>query len=236
MKPSSPRGFTLLEMLVGLALLGLMSLALFAALRLGLQSWDRAEIKSGQVVDLRIVEGILRREIAKAFPLRMGLINENKIAFEGDSGSVHFVTALPSGLTAGGLSLVSLELADDKNNARPGEQWTQDTRKQGKALVLKRAIPDAEARDFSALDSGDMSILVRGIEEASFAFYGQDSDLDEPSWRDQWSMAARTPALLRMKFKFVDSKEQREILWQLRLGEEAGCFQSSFQRVCGARR
>ncbi len=235
MKSILHSGFTLLEMLVGLALLGLMTLALFGALRLGLQSWDRAEIKSGEVVDLRIVEGILRREIGKAFPLRMGLVNENKIAFDGDSNAVRFVTALPATLTGGGLSLVSLELADESSDKRAQDQ-REKYGKPGKALVLKHVMPDGETRDFSALDKGDTSILVRGIDNAQFAYFGQDNDLSEPSWRDQWNMAARTPALLRIKFKFAGSEEQRELLLQLRLGEEAGCFQSSFQRICGARR
>lgn len=232
MKPASRSGFTLIEMLVGLALLGLMTLVLFGALRFSIRSWERAEIKTLQVVDLRIVEGVLRREIGKAFPLRIGKANENKIAFEGDGKQVHFVTALPAHLSAGGLSLVALELAEDRIEAK------QDP--PGKALVLKHVIPDGETRDFSALDSAldksDRSVLLKGLEDVEFAFFGQDNDQTEASWRDQWISSARTPALLRIKLKFSGNDEVREMLLPLRLGEEAGCFQSSFQRMCGARR
>ena len=232
MKPASRSGFTLVEMLVGLALLGLMTLVLFGALRFSIRSWDRAEMKTLQVVDLRIVEGVLRREIGKAFPLRIGLANENKIAFEGDSKQVHFVTALPAHLSGGGLSLVALELAEERVEAKQESP--------GKALVLKHVIPDGETRDFSALDSvlekSDRSVLLKGLEDVEFSFFGQDNDQTEASWRNLWASSARTPALLRIKLKFAGNDEVREMLLPLRLGEEAGCFQSSFQRMCGPRR
>ncbi len=228
MKPASRSGFTLIEMLVGLALLGLMTLVLFGALRFSIKSWDRAEIKTLQVVDLRIVEGILRREIGKAFPLRIGQANENKIAFEGDGRQVRFVSALPAHLSGGGLSLIALELVEDRSEAK------QDT--PGKTLVLKHVIPDGEKRDFSALDNSDRSILLKGLEDVEFAYFGQDNDQTEASWRNQWISSARTPALLRIKLKFFGNDEVRELLLPLRLGEEAGCFQSTFQRMCGPRR
>ena len=232
MKPASRSGFTLIEMLVGLALLGLMTLVLFGALRFSIRSWDRAEMKTLQVVDLRIVEGVLRREIGKAFPLRIGLANENKIAFEGDSKQVHFVTALPAHLSGGGLSLVALELAEERVEAKQESP--------GKALVLKHVIPDGETRDFSALDSvlekSDRSVLLKGLEDVEFSFFGQDNDQTEASWRNLWASSARTPALLRIKLKFAGNDDVREMLLPLRLGEEAGCFQSSFQRMCGPRR
>ena len=225
----APRsGFTLVEMLVGLALLGLMTLVLFSSLRFSIRSWDRAEIKTLQVVDLRIVEGVLRREIGKAFPLRIGLANENKIAFEGDSKQVHFVTALPAHLSGGGLSLVALELAEDRIE---GKQVPP-----AKALVLKHVLFDGETRDFSALDKSDRSVLLKGLEDVEFAFFGQDNDQTEASWRNQWTSSARTPALLRIKLKFAGNDDVREMLLPLRLGEEAGCFQSTFQRMCGPRR
>lgn len=228
MKPALRSGFTLVEMLVGLALLGLMTLLLFGALRFSIMSWDRAETKTLQVVDLRIVEGVLRREIGKAFPLHIGQPTENKIAFEGDGKRVHFVTALPTHLSEGGLSLVALELTGDRLDARQGPL--------GKALVLKHVSSDGETRDFSALDKSDRSVLLEGLEDVEFAFFGQDNDQTEGSWRNQWISSARMPALLRIKLKFAGSDDVREMLLPLHLGEEAGCFQSTFQRVCGPRR
>jgi hypothetical protein len=213
---------------VGLALRGLMTLVLFGALRFSITSWDRAEMKTMQVIDLRIVEGLLRREIGSAFPLRIGQPNENKIAFEGDGKQVHFVTALPAHLSGGGLSLVALELVDHRSEAK------QDP--PGKVLVLKHVSPDGETRDFSGLDKGDRSALLKGLEDVEFAFFGQDNDQTEASWRNQWTSSARTPALLRIKLRFAGNDDVREMLLPLRLGEEAGCFQSTFQRMCGPRR
>lgn len=220
-------GFTLMEMIIGLALLGLMSLALFSAMRLGVQSWERAEAKSQRVVDLRIVEGVLRREIGKAYPLRVGLANENKIAFEGDARGMRFLSSLPAHFTTGGLSWVSLEPV----NASDPEN------RNSRNLVLRHAILDGPATDFSALDKAtDQTILIRDLESVEFEYFGQESETAEPTWRRDWAASARLPGLVKLTLAFRQGGDSRVLYIPLRLGEEAGCFHTSFQRQCGPRK
>jgi len=224
------RGFTLIEMLVGLTLLGLMTLALFSALRIGLDSWDRSEVKALQVVDLRIVEGVMRREVAKAFPLRVGTAADNKIAFEGDTGRVRFVGALPANLTPGGLSLISIESGQGEDI--PGK--SAPTRQ----LVLKHIQISNDTKDFSEIDGADAgtTVLLTGLGEIEFDYFGRENDQADPAWRKDWTVPTRIPSLVRMKFKFAGSDDTHELSMPVRLGEEAGCFQSTFQRNCGPRR
>jgi general secretion pathway protein J len=220
-------GFTLMEMIVGLVLLGLMSIALFSAMRLGVQSWERAETKSQRVVDLRIVEGVLRREVGKAYPLRVGLANENKIAFEGDSRGLRFLSTLPAHFTTGGLSWISLETVNSSDTEN------RDSRN----LVLRYAVLDGPAQDFSALDKAtDQTVLLRDLESVEFDFFGQESETAEPTWRRDWAASARLPNLVKLNLKFRSGSEPRILYIPIRLGEEAGCFHTSFQRQCGPRK
>jgi general secretion pathway protein J len=227
MRRSLHSGFTLLEMLIGLMLLGLMTLALFGALRFGTQSWERAEAKSLQVVDLAIVESMLRREIAKAFPLRVGLSSENKIAFEGDESSVKFFSALPAHFSTGGLSLI--ELRHEPGAVSSGEGA-------GGELVLRHALQNGLETDLPSGDDTHSSRLLRGVGNLSFGYFGSDSDATEPTWRTSWTQSGRVPKLVRIRYALAGNGVEREIILALQIGEEAGCYQAAFHRVCGARR
>lgn len=217
-------GFTLLETLVGLALLGMLTLVLFSALRFGTQSWERVEAKSTEVVDLAIVESTLRRQMGRAFPLRVGLANESKVGFEGDERSVRFFTALPAHFSSGGLSLVDVRFESAGDVAR-GESGR---------LLIRHALQNGLETEFTADQVPQTSTLITGLGEANFAYFGWSTEQGEPTWSRTWSQNGRLPMLVKLKLKF--SHGEREMIIPLRLGEEAGCYQASFQRVCGPRR
>ena len=50
-------GFTLLELLIGLALLGLILALMFGGLRLGIKSWDSGALASEEMARIRVFEG-----------------------------------------------------------------------------------------------------------------------------------------------------------------------------------
>ena len=128
--------------------------------------------------------------------------------------------------------MVSIELAEPPSQGQTLAAQNQSA----KVLVLKHAIPEGDARDFRALDEADKTILLTGVEDLRFAYFGQDNDQTDPTWRDKWSPGSRVPVLMRIELKLSAFREPREMLLALHLGEEAGCYQSSFQRQCGARR
>lgn len=221
---NSTLGFTLLEMLLGLGLLGLITLALFTALRFGTHSWERAEAKSFQVVDLALVESLLRREIGKAFPLRVGLASENKVAFEGDQRGLKFFAPLPAHFSTGGLSLIEIrhEPADAANGGRRG------------VLVLRHTLQNGQETDLPQNEATMTSRLLDDIDSVSIDYFGRDSDQAQPTWKDSWDQSGRLPQLIRLRLAF--SSGEREFVIPTQLGEEAGCSQASYQRVCGSRR
>lgn len=217
-------GFTLIELLVGLSLLALMTLALFSALRFGTTSWERVEEKSIQVVDLSIFEGALRRGLGGAFPVRTGLLTETKIGFDGASNRVRFFAMLPAHFTGGGLSLVELSLQEPKEAGRAGRD-----------LVMRHALQNGKEMEFQSESDVRTQRLLSGIDSIELSYFGSESDLIAAKWSDKWEPVARLPQLIKFRINFSSPALVREFVIPLMVGEEAGCQQAAFQRVCGAR-
>jgi general secretion pathway protein J len=217
------RAFTLLEMLLGLALLGVMLVMIYSALNLGLRAWDTGEARTAESAHLRIVQGFLRRELSQVFPVRWRGIPESKIAFEGSKSDVKYVTALnlDAGLKDGGLQWAHLALVGEGDS---------------RALVLKREPFDIQAKDWGGLDEALPVKLIEGITDIEFSYYGAENDTADPAWVSEWSNPLRMPQLVRLSYKTRNGRVVPDLIVNLKLGEEAGCYDSNFNRQCGPRR
>lgn len=222
-----PAGFTLLEMLVGLTLLGVLLILVYSALNLGLRAWDAGDRQVSQASHQRIVQSFLRRELGQVFAVRWRGIAESKIAFEGGKQELKFVTALNLGasIREGGLQWGHLYLADDDRNGV-----------RGRSLFLKREVFDLMAKDWSGLDGAKPTRLVEGVREMEIAYLGTENDTAEPKWVNEWNNPARVPLAIRIALKTDPGGDLPALVVALRLGEEVGCYDNAFQRQCGSRR
>ncbi len=111
-------GFTLLEVLLSMAILGLVVLLVFGALRLGVRAWERGERDVEAYQQLRSGLGLLAQQVRSAFPFRLtvgyqesGVRSQESgvgFLFEGTPTSLHFVTTMPlHRRTVGGLGEVT---------------------------------------------------------------------------------------------------------------------------------
>lgn len=223
------KGFTLLELLIGLALLAMLMVMIFSALNLGIRAWDSGEARVGEAAQQRIVQSFIRREFNQLFPVRWRGIPESKIAFEGGKDEIRFVTALnlDAGLKDGGLQWAHLQLRDDASAPR------------GKALYLKRESFDLQAKDWTALDNvpaKQSTKLIGGIASMEISYFGAENDTVDAQWTNEWTNPLRMPQLIKFSFKTENGRATPELIVQPRIGEEAGCYDNNFQRQCGARR
>jgi general secretion pathway protein J len=221
-------GFTLLEMLIGLTLLGVLLILIYSALNIGLRAWDTGDARAGEASHQRIVQGFLRRELGQIFPVRWRGIPESKIAFEGGKKEIKFVTALNLGsaVKEGGLQWGHLYVADDES--------ADGKRRQ--SLFLKRENFDLHAKDWSGLDAAKPTRLVDGVKEIEIAYFGSENDTAEPKWADEWNLPLRVPLLVKISIKTDIGRDAPALVVALKLGEEAGCYENAFQRQCPARR
>ncbi len=216
------RGFTLIELVVAMALLGAMLLLLFGGLNFGLRSWDAADSNGRRTADHRIAYNFLRREIGETFPMRFKDSMALKFAFEGGHDHLRFVSSRPAGISAGGLSLVGVAIEAGEGRRRN--------------LVMRRAMPDDEAKTFAPLEKAERTVLFENVDAVTFDYYGAENDFSEPAWVDAWQFPARIPRLVRVRIRGADGTMLPEMVVRIVLGEEAGCLESAFQRVCRPRR
>jgi len=223
MRRAGNGGFTLIELVIALTLLAVMMTLLWGSLDFAVRSWDTGEARAAQAAQRRLSENFLRREMTSLFPMRWRDPTAVKLAFEGERDRVRFASTRAAGTSAPGISIVGLALEENS-----------ETR--NRDLVMRRALPPADAKDFSALDEGERTVLVPGVERAEFSYFGTENDLVEGNWRDTWDIATRIPQLVKLKVKLADGQQLPDFVVAMELGEEAGCFENSFQRTCGPRR
>lgn len=217
-------GFTLVELVVALVLLGAMMTLLYSGLTFALRSWDAGDANGRRTADRRIGENFLRRELTEAFPLRWKDPVALRFAFEGGDHALRFVSSRPAGIGQGGLALVAIGVEDDP--AHPGDS----------NLVMRRVLADPDAADFTPLEQVKPSILVEQVKSVEFSYFGAENDFAEPKWFAQWPYPARMPEVVRVRMDGADGTRLPDVVVRLMLGEEAGCLETSLQRGCRPRR
>jgi general secretion pathway protein J len=216
-------GFTLIELVVAMVLLGIMMMLLYSGLTFALRGWDAGDANGRNVVDRRIGENFLRRELNELFPMRWKDPMILKFAFEGEAQRMKFVSSRPAGVTLGGLSLVGLEVEQDANHKT-------------RHLTMRRAMPDDAAKDFAPLDRAERTVLIADVDSVAFAYFGSENDFTESKWMDAWTYVGRMPQMVRLRVKTADGMALPDFVVRVMLGEEAGCLENSFQRLCRPRR
>ena len=208
MTPRRIRGFTLLELMIGLALLGLIMTLIFAGLQLSIRSWDAAEAAGEQANRMRLVQALLARELAAVYPYRWKNTVDMNLAFSGAGNSVRFVSSTPPRAGQGGLNQVELFVAKSGQDVR---------------LLMRRQIPAREQRDFAPLEDEEGLVLLDGLEGAVFEFFGADTPGGKPAWRDRWEDPQRLPRLVRVSLRSKGSPPWPEVVVALQVSERAGC-------------
>lgn len=216
-------GFTLLETVVALTLLAVMLGMLFAGLRTGVRAWDAGTERGDRSDRLLLTVSFVRKELSAAFPWRFKDPLAVRLAFAGDAGRVRFVSMRPAELGGGGLAFVSFDYEAGQGAERGGR------------LVMRRTPALADAKDFEAVEAAEAFALAEGVTSLRFEYYGAENDTAKPAWSDRWEFPQRLPTHVRLLMKSGDL-ELPEIVVALGIGEEAGCYETNFQRNCVPRR
>ncbi|CAH1191098.1 Type II secretion system protein J [Candidatus Nitrotoga sp. BS] len=212
-------GFTLLELLIAMSLLGLILALLFGGMRLGARSWDAGEMHAENSTHLALLQGFLRRELSQVTPFHWKKKADMNLAFIGEPDNIKMVAPIAVRLGAGGLFLISLELAQDNDFGQ---------------LVMKRAIPVADSVDFTALENVEKIVLAEHVQEVSFAYFGAETKDAEPQWQDQWGnkdSQQHLPYLIRVRVKFSNGRVWPDLVVAPVIGSDTGCvWDSSISR------
>jgi general secretion pathway protein J len=172
-------GFTLLELVVAMTVLGLVLVVLYSGLRIGLNGWDHGEQRAEATNRLRSVQDFLRRQLAQSLTVyRASDTQPPAVVFTGHANDVEFIAPMLTQLGQGGLYRVRVEGAD-------GRLWVRFR----PYLATEQAA--GEDREAVLLDE------VSGLEWAYFGSERND-DPEPPRWRSEWVSTERRPTLVRL--------------------------------------
>ncbi len=220
--PNRHQGFTLIEIVLAMVILGAMMLLLWQGPAFSLRSWDAADAVGHGAADRRTGEAFLRRELGELFPMRFRDPTRVLVAFDGTHDHLRFVSSRPAGAALGGLSLVA---PDVRGDARTGRN-----------LVMRRAPPDAEANSWQPLAPAEPVVLIAGVDAIELQYFGSNSDFADPTWRDEWTLPDRIPSIVKLRVRMADGSTLPEMDMRIMLTEEAACLENTFQRMCRPRR
>ena len=204
-------GFTLLELLISITLLGFILVLLFGGLRLGLRSWDVVQRQVDNLNSVRSIESFLRREMEMAYPYRWKGTLGQRIAFLGERNKISFITQLPARIGTGGEYAVSLELAQTGT---------------GRQLVWKHVPLNSQMQDFSGLAQVPEMVLagteLSAVDQIWLTYFGSMGENTVPAWVDRWDSPVRLPLLIRIQVRFANGAEWPDFVVAPRLTSESG--------------
>ncbi len=205
-------GFTLLELMIGLVLMGLLLLLLFGAFRLGSRGWDAVEADLAESTTQSVLSGVLRNAIEQAAPVHFKTQDGLIPAFVGESGAVHYVGRLPGRERVPGLHMLALTRVEDR-------------------LELRWLPFGGQAEDFSALSDVEPRVLLDGVTAFELAYLQPGSEGAAASWLGEWSSLEAFPAMVRVSLATKSGGEWIQIVAYPRLFSD-GCPWDALKRRC----
>jgi general secretion pathway protein J len=169
------RGFTLLELLVVLTIVGFILVGLAQGLHFGLLAWATEVRLSGRNDDFNPLDSIVRQLIEGADPGT----EIDPAPFLGSRNQLHCQTALPDAGTAGGVRRIEATLLVNASHQ----------------LVL-RWQPYVHARRLKPRPAVSETELLRGVSDVELAFWSAGS-----GWVAAWR-SPNLPTLVRLRVRF----------------------------------
>ena len=178
-------GFTLLELLVAIAILALLTTLLAGALNLGAREIAQRTGRTSQSDALAAAYRMFRHELAGARPIVPVNMTGNKIVFDGRRDGVEFIAPAPRAVGSGGMQVVLIDFIGGKLQAR----WQPFD---GVIPVIGREAMTA--------------VLIDGLRQVRFRYFGTLAPSLDPAWHNSWRGQAGLPAVVQLELTFADGR------------------------------
>ena len=211
-------GFTLLELLVAMTVLGVLTGLLASGLGFGSRVWERERNQLDMSAEMQLVQDVLRRMLAQAMPLSAPPDNSGtqEAAFVGHENAIEFLGPPPAQSLVGGIYAYRLAAEPGTGGTRLVLEWR--IRPPQPSRVRTR-VTNAEPAEQDKLQASHEVVLLDHLGGAEFAFFGPPEDGGKSTWRNDWQNATTLPQLVRVKvdFRQGDGRRWPELLVEPRI-------------------
>jgi general secretion pathway protein J len=191
-------GFTLIELVVTMTILGLMLLMIGGAMRLGSSSWARGEEKAETYQKRRIVFNLLSQQMKSSLPYKIKAqkAEADYLAFLGASDSLRFVSTYSlKAKRPEGLVFVIYQVED-------GNSYGKVLRVYEKRVLNKDFMEETP-------DGDQFLTLLDGLSEIGFEYLEEGDEKESAGeWVESWDAKEKKmlPLQVRVVMKWKDKK------------------------------
>ncbi len=211
-------GFTLMELLLAMALLSVLMVLLLASLNISARSWDGGETKLQRITETAALARFFYRQVAQAQPLWQ---RNNDAANSGVQVGGVALRRDPEGFSFQGANS-RLRFAGwlPESAARPGAQWfllelIQENGVNALQVSVKPFDPPPEGRDWP----WDSVILLSGVQGFQLRFFGGESN-GVFGWQNAWLDKTELPQLLGVTWSTDSGDYHPELVVALRNAQD----------------
>jgi len=197
-------GFTLIEMLIAMTLLGIMVVLLFASLRIAAESWNAGEDRIIKVNKKAVVYQFFKQRFRSIRPVSIQPAEAGAMpqsAFQGQSQSIRFVAALPVAAARKGLQVF---------------QITQDSNEPTRLMVSLWPYQQTP----TAQPVPETVVLLEHVKAYMFSYFGKKDVNSTADWQDDWSGAEHLPQLIKVRIALDDDSFWPEMVFPVKIAAQ----------------
>jgi general secretion pathway protein J len=181
-------GFTLIEVLVSLALMAMIAMILIASLEVGGHTWQRVTRESSNSDEIAQTQRFLRERLSSLYPYeRTGTeVSQSRLLLS-DGASLEFSAPAPESMR-NGLLRYRIEVDAD--------------------ALMVRAHVDRGGASLSSSPNGNTELLLASVVGMTVQFLVK-GDAGSAHWVDRWVDSSHLPLLIRIDVRFADKDPRR---------------------------
>jgi len=202
-------GFTLLELLLAMAITAIIMVLIFGTMRIGIRAWERGDRDVDQQQRLRIALEMMTHQLSALTHVDGWTRSGEPVSLDGTQRRIAFVsrTALDP---ARQLGVVHVRYTVEPSAGGMDLQVVEAP------LAMAFELPDVDAPATQGFT------LMRDMHDISFHYFGPSNPGQDPEWIDQWDAPAASQGLpLAIRVQVTDRPDRSPVSILVPLRDEA---------------
>ena len=204
------KGFTLLELLISLSILGVIVVVIFGAFRIGVRAWEKGEKDVESRQRQRIVLDLIKHQLASTCLREVKDASQQPLLLKGDNKSIEFVSHIPM-VPGNQFGMVYVKYVVEPEDGGKRERLT---------FWEKNIVLLNKETDMSDLHEDDFFELFPGVQSIAFEYLKGGTDEETSQWQETWDQAIDEGFPRAIRVILVEDVEKAPIYVIARIEQE----------------